>query len=162
MFAEDLKPREAAQEGYGAEDLAKIRPGIIYARIKLNAVTGPWADWVGFDFSAGALTGLFVAEGTMENPRWPVGDRAVVDFICGMLTAAGVQAALIRRAKEGGSSRVTCTLAQSTMFDMRLGFNDKAPMDHIADLGPEHQLQKPNLMTRMTPFGEYTRLCHTA
>jgi hypothetical protein len=24
--------------------------------------------------------------------------------------------------------------------------------------GPEHQIQRPNLVTRMTPFGEFTRL----
>lgn len=28
----------------------------------------------------------------------------------------------------------------------------------IAALGPEHQIQKPNLVTHMTPLGEFTRL----
>ena len=158
VFVENLRPHEAAQQGYGAEELAEIRPGIIYVRIKLNAVTGPWADWLGFDFIAGAFTGLLAAEGTMEQPRLPGGVNVVVDFLCGMLATAGVQAALIRRAKEGGSYRVTCTLAQATMFEMSLGLNDKAQLAQIADLGPEHQIQKPNLITRMTPFGEFTRL----
>lgn len=114
IFVENLRPQLAAREGYAAEDLAEVRPGIIYARIKLNTVTGPWANWVGFDLSTGAFTGVYTAEGSTEQPRLPGGVHVVVDFLCGMIVAAGVQAALIRRAKEGGSYRVTVTLAQAT------------------------------------------------
>jgi crotonobetainyl-CoA:carnitine CoA-transferase CaiB-like acyl-CoA transferase len=158
VFVENLRPGLAAQEGYAAEDLAVIRPGIIYLRIKLNTVTGPWAHWVGFDLSAGAFTGVYAAEGSMEQPRMPGGVNVVVDFLCGMLCAAGVQAALIRRANEGGSYRITVTLAQTTTFEMSLGLNDKAQLQAIEELGPEHQIQQPNLVTRKTPFGEFTRL----
>jgi crotonobetainyl-CoA:carnitine CoA-transferase CaiB-like acyl-CoA transferase len=158
IFVENLRPQLAAREGYGAEDLAAARPGIIYARIKLNTPVGPWANWVGFDLSAGAFTGIYSAEGSPEQPRYPGGVNVVVDFLCGMLTAAGVQAALIRRAKEGGSYRVTVTLAQTATFEMSLGLNDKAQLLDIESLGPEHQIQQPNLVTRMTPYGELTRL----
>ncbi|HEX6555405.1 MAG TPA: CoA transferase, partial [Ktedonobacteraceae bacterium] len=123
VFVENLRPQLAAREGYAAEDLAVVRPGLIYARIKLNTVEGPWANWVGFDLSAGAFTGLYAAEGSLEQPRLPGGVNVVVDFLCGMLTAAAVQAALIRRAKEGGSYRITVTLAQVTTFEMSLGLN---------------------------------------
>ena len=58
-----------------------------------------------------------------------------------MMCAAGVQAALIRRAKEGGSYRITVTLAQVTTFEMSLGLNDKAQLLDIGALGPEHQIQ---------------------
>jgi crotonobetainyl-CoA:carnitine CoA-transferase CaiB-like acyl-CoA transferase len=158
IFVENLRPQLAAREGYAAEDLAVVRPGIIYLRIKLNTMTGPWANWVGFDFSAGAFTGLYTAEGSTEQPRLPGGVNVVVDFLCGMIAAAGVQAALIRRAKEGGSYRITVTLAQATTFEMSLGLNNKAQLLDIEALGPEHQIQRPNLVTRMTPFGEFTRL----
>lgn len=104
IFVENLRPQLAAREGYAAEDLAEVRPGIIYARIKLNTVTGPWANWVGFDLSAGAFTGVYTAEGSTEQPRLPGGVNVVVDFLGGMIVAAGVQAALIRRAKEGAAT----------------------------------------------------------
>lgn len=158
IFVENLRPQEAAAEGYAAEDLAVARPGIIYVRLKLNTVTGPWANWVGFDVTAGAFMGLYTAEGSTEQPRLPGGVNVVVDFLCGMLAAAGAQAALIRRATEGGSYRVTVTLAQATTFEMSLGLNDKAQLLDVDALGPEHQIQRPNLVTRMTPFGEFTRL----
>src|SRR5262249_445847 len=47
IFVESLRPQLAAREGYAAEDLAAVRPGLIYARIKLNTPAGPWANWVG-------------------------------------------------------------------------------------------------------------------
>lgn len=158
IFVENLRPQLAAREGYAAEVLAEVRPGIIYARIKLNTVTGPWANWVGFDLSAGAFTGVYTAEGSTEQPRLPGGVNVVVDFLCGMIVVAGVQAALIRRAKEGGSYRVTVTLAQATTFEMSLGLNSKAQLLIIDELGPEHQIQRPNLVTSLTPFGEFTRI----
>jgi hypothetical protein len=84
--------------------------------------------------------------------------NVVCDFLSGMLTAAAIEAALIRRAREGGSYRVTVTLAQTTTFEMSLGLNDKADLAAIDTLGPDHQIQQPNLVTRNTPFGEFTRL----
>jgi crotonobetainyl-CoA:carnitine CoA-transferase CaiB-like acyl-CoA transferase len=158
VFVENLRPGLAAREGYSGEDLAEARPGIICARIKLNTVTGPWANWLGFDLNAGAFTGVYTAEGSKEQPRMPGGVHVVVDFLCGLMTAAGVQAALIRRAKEGGSYRVTVSLAQTTTFEMSLGLNDKALLLDIPALGPDHHVQQPNLVTRPTPFGELTRL----
>lgn len=158
IFVENLRPQLAGRQGYAAEDLAEVRPGIIYVRIKLNTVTGPWANWVGFDLSAGAFTGLYTAEGSKEQPRLPGGVNVVVDFLCGMLAAAGVQAALIRRAKEGGSYRVTVTLAQATTFEMSLGLNSKAQLLSIDELGAEHQIKQPNLVNSTTPFGEFTRI----
>jgi len=158
VFVENLRPQLAAREGYDADELAEIRPGLIYARIKLNPVIGPWANWLGFDLSAGAFTGLYTAEGSAEQPRLPGGVNVVCDFLSGMLTAAAVEAALIRRAREGGSYRVTVSLAQTTTFEMSLGLNDKAGLAAIDTLGPDHQIQRPNVVTRMTPFGEFTRL----
>jgi crotonobetainyl-CoA:carnitine CoA-transferase CaiB-like acyl-CoA transferase len=158
VFVENLRPQLAAREGYDAEELAEVRPGLVYARIKLNPPTGPWANWVGFDLSAGAFMGVYTAEGSVEQPRYPGGVNVVVDFLCGMLLTAGIQAALIRRITEGGSYRVTATLAGTTGFEMGLGLNEKAQLAALDSLGPEHQIQKPNLVTRMTPFGEFTRL----
>jgi crotonobetainyl-CoA:carnitine CoA-transferase CaiB-like acyl-CoA transferase len=158
VFVENLRPQLAADEGYAAEDLAEIRPGIIYVCIKLNTVKGPWSNWVGFDFTAGAFTGVYTAEGTPEQPRLPNGVGVLCDLLTGMLAAAGVQAALLRRAKEGGSYRVTVTLAQTVQFELSLGLNDKATLGNIAEMGPDHQIQQPNLVTGTTPFGEFTRL----
>ena len=38
-----------------------------------------------------------------------------------------------------------------------LGFNDKRVIENYENLGEEHQILEPNLVTGMTVFGEYTR-----
>jgi hypothetical protein len=45
-----------------------------------------------------------------------------------------------------------------TTFEMSLGLNDKVQLLDLEALGFEHQIQQPSLVTRMTPFGEFTRL----
>lgn len=61
-----------------------------------------------------------------------------------MIAAAGVQA-VVRRAAEGDSHGVTVTLAQASTFEMSLGLNAKAQLMDIDELGPEHQIARPNL-----------------
>jgi crotonobetainyl-CoA:carnitine CoA-transferase CaiB-like acyl-CoA transferase len=158
IFIENLRPGLAANEGYSAEELATYRPGIIYTTIKLNVPTGPWANWVGFDFNAGALAGLLTETGTRDHPAAPHGVNVVVDFLCGYMATMGTQAALIRRAKEGGSYKVTCTLSQTAMYMLSLGLVDKNTLLDLDNMGEEHQPIKPNLQTGQTPFGEFTRL----
>jgi hypothetical protein len=75
----------------------------------------------------------------------------------GYLGAIGVKAALLRRAKEGGSYSVRVTLSQCVQYMISLGFNDKREIEVLETLGEEHQIMKPNLVSGMTAFGEYTR-----
>ena len=158
IFIENLKPGLADNEGFSPEELATHRPGIIYTTIKLNTPTGPWANWVGFDFNAGALAGLLTQTGTPDHPAAPHDVNVVVDFLCGYMATMGTQAALIRRAKEGGSYKVTCTLTQTAMYMMSLGMVDKSTLLDLGSMGKEHQPLKPNLQTGPTPYGEFTRL----
>jgi crotonobetainyl-CoA:carnitine CoA-transferase CaiB-like acyl-CoA transferase len=148
----------AGKQGYSAEELMTFRPGLIYTSLKFNTPTGPWADWMGFDFNAGALTGLFTETGTPDQPGFPHAVNVVVDFLAGYLATLGTQAALLRRATEGGSYKVTVTLTQATMFEMSLGLVDKKMLIDLESLGEEHQPLKPNLVTGQTAYGEFTRL----
>ena len=158
IFVENLRPGLAAKQGYSAENLAEYRPGIIYVEVKLNQPTGPWADWMGFDFTAGALTGLLCELGTPDQPAVPHGVGVLCDFLTGYLGVIGAQAALTRRATEGGSYRVTVTLSQTIMFELALGLVDKNTLLDLENMGKEHQPLEPNLQTGKTAFGEFTRL----
>jgi crotonobetainyl-CoA:carnitine CoA-transferase CaiB-like acyl-CoA transferase len=126
--------------------------------VKLNTATGPWSDWMGFDFMAGALTGLFCELGTPDQPAVPHGVNVICDFLTGYLGTMGVQAALMRRATEGGSYRVTVTLSQTVMFELALGLVDKNTLLNLDSMGEEHQPLEPNLQTGQTAFGEFTRV----
>ena len=95
---------------------------------------------MGFDFMAGALTGLLTELGTSDQPAVPHGVNVICDFLTGYLGTLGVQSALMRRATEGGSYRVTVTLTQTVMFELALGLvynntlldllNKHAPVKH--------------------------------
>lgn len=158
VFVENLRPRLADQQGFSAETLAQYRPGIIYVRVKLNTPSGPWADWMGYDFTAAGLSGILCDIGSPDQPQLPHGVNVVCDFLTGYLGSIGVQAALLRRAVEGGSYRVTVTLSQTIMFEQALGLVENGVLLDLDNLGPEHQPIKPNLQTGQTAFGEFTRL----
>lgn len=157
VFVDNLRPGVADQEGYSADALAERKAGIIAVSVKLNTHRGPWSHWPGFDINAAAITGLATAEGTPDQPLPPQQVQVICDIMTGYLGAMGVKAALLRRAKEGGSYRVDVSLSQCCSYIMSLGLNDKDTIDNLENLGEEHQIVKPNLITGMTAFGELTK-----
>jgi crotonobetainyl-CoA:carnitine CoA-transferase CaiB-like acyl-CoA transferase len=157
IFVDNLRPGVADGEGYSAEALAERAPGTISVSVKMNQHEGPWSLWPGFDASAAAYCGIYTAEGTSDAPLMPQQVNVICDIMTGYLGAIGVKAALLRRAKEGGSYRVRISLAQCCDYIMSLGLNDKEVIDDLENLGEEHQIMKPELVTGMTAFGEFTR-----
>jgi crotonobetainyl-CoA:carnitine CoA-transferase CaiB-like acyl-CoA transferase len=157
VFVDNLRPGVADAEGYSHQALAERKPGIIAVSIKLNTHEGPWSLWPGFDVNAAGICGLYTAEGTPDQPSLPQQVNVICDIMTGYLGAIGVKAALLRRAKEGGSYSVRISLTQCVQFIMSLGLNDKKVIENLEDLGPEHQIMKPNLITGQTAFGEVTK-----
>jgi crotonobetainyl-CoA:carnitine CoA-transferase CaiB-like acyl-CoA transferase len=158
VFVQNLRPHLAARQGFSAGTLAEYRPGMIYVDISLNAPRGPWADWMGYDFIAAGLTGMFCDIGSADQPQMPHGVNVVCDFLTGYLASIGIQAALVRRAEEGGSYRISVNLSQTIMLEQAIGLVDSATLLKMHDLGDEHKPIKPNLQTGQTAFGEFTRL----
>lgn len=158
VFVQNLRPKMAAGLGFSAQTLAGFRPGIICVDLGLNVPKGPWADWMGYDFIGGGLTGMFCDIGSADQPRLPHDVNVVCDFLTGYLASIGVQAALLRRAREGGSYRVSVTLAQTIMLEQAIGFIDNDTLLKHDTLGELHQPLPPNLQSGQTPFGRFTRL----
>jgi len=155
IYIENLRPGRADGEGYSAEQLAAFRPGIIAASIKLNT-PGPYSKMPGFDFNAGAISGLFTECGTAESPAYPNAVNVICDILVGKMLSIGIQAALLRRAREGGSYSVNVSLAQGATWLMSLGLIPKTELLDIASMGPEHQPIKPNLISGKTAWGDTT------
>lgn len=158
VFVQNLRPHLAGRQGLSAGALARLHPGMIYVDLRLNAPNGPWADWMGFDFNAAGLTGLFCDIGSADQPQLPHDVNVVCDFLTGYLATIGVQAALLRRAREGGSYRVSVNLAQTIMLEQAIGFIDDETLMKHDQLGDEHKPIAPNVQTGQTAFGEFTRL----
>jgi crotonobetainyl-CoA:carnitine CoA-transferase CaiB-like acyl-CoA transferase len=157
VFVENLRAGVVDSEGYSAQALAERKPGTIYVSVKMNTHEGPWSLWPGYDASAAGICGLYTAEGTPDQPLLPQQVNVICDIMTGYLGAIGVKAALLRRAKEGGSYSVRVSLTQCVQYIMSLGLNDKRVIEDLENLGKEHQIMTPNLVTGMTAFGEYTR-----
>jgi crotonobetainyl-CoA:carnitine CoA-transferase CaiB-like acyl-CoA transferase len=154
VFVESYRTRKISNLGLSPEELAARRPGIVYASARCYSYDGPWANRAGFDMEALCVTGFTTEEGTPDRPAFPP-THVMNDYIAGYLGAAGIQAALIRRAKEGGSYHVRVNLARCAMWFMSLGkFDKNAP----AGTGKQHQILLPDTITAQTPYGELVRL----
>jgi hypothetical protein len=119
VFAQGYRAGALARRGFGPDELAKLRPGLIYVSINCYGHSGPWEARPGWEQLAQTVTGIVAAQGTPDRPqRMPV---AACDFTTGYLAALGTLVALGRRAREGGSYHVRASLCRSGMWFVRLG-----------------------------------------
>ncbi len=132
VFSQGYRPGILAGHGFGPEELAELRPGLIYLSISCFGSDGPFSHRAGWEQIGQAVTGI-CHEGSAEGPkRLPA---AACDYTTGYLGAYGVLLALARRAREGGSYHVRVSLCQSGMFIYRQGKLDGVPSG--ADVDPE-------------------------
>lgn len=156
VFFADRRPGFLEKVGLSAEEAAAARPGIVYATVNLHGGAGPWGQRVGFDQTAGAVSGIMSLEGGGPDQKPSVPPVPVVnDNILGWLAAAGTAEALRRRAVEGGSWRVDCSLTRTALWILSLGIFDLDYAIATAGRGPEHAFQAPELFTADTPLGHY-------
>jgi len=140
--------------GYSAERCAELRPGIIYNSITLHGRSGPWVNRVGFDQTAGCVGGVMTLEGSPEKPQLPM-ISVVNDYVMSWLNTAGIVAALMRRATEGGSYRVHVSLTRVSLWILELGIFDKEWAHETAGSAEQHLYLDPDGFTAKTPCGDY-------
>lgn len=128
--------RPGALDRYGASPahLATLRPGLVVVQISCYGSTGPWADRPGWEQLAQSTSGMSWVEGDLDRGGDPVLlPAAATDYTTGYLAAAGVLAALRRRATEGGSWLVRASLCQTAGWFAGAGLLD-GPV--VAAAGP--------------------------
>lgn len=118
VFSQGYRPGMIEGLGFSPEELAQVRPGIIYTSISCYGADGPFSHRAGWEQVAQTMTGL-CHEGSPERPR--LLPAAANDYTTGYLAAYGILLALARRATEGGSYHVRVSLCQSGMFIYRQG-----------------------------------------
>jgi hypothetical protein len=157
VFIEGFRGRAMEKLGFGVKEVATRRPGIIYMSVRCYSWDGPWSERPGFDMEALTVSGYTVAEaaGVLNRPSFPP-TMVLNDYIAGYLGAAGIIAALRRRAKEGGSYNVRISLTRAAMWIMSLGSfpntTDFNPHD------PEHRMIQPETIKGQTPYDEVHRV----
>ena len=122
MFVQGYHPGGLAALGFSPEELAALRPGLVYVSLSAYGHQGPWAERRGFDSLVQTTTGFNFAEaaaaGTSTPKALPV---QILDHASGYLMAFAAQLALIRQQREGGSWHVRVSLAQTAQWLRGLG-----------------------------------------
>ncbi len=111
VFVDGYRTGALARRGFGPEELARLRPGIIAVAVNCYGFEGPWAGRPGWEQLAQSVTGLALAHGGEATPG--LVPAAACDYTTGALAALGTGVALLRRAREGGSFRVRVSLSRT-------------------------------------------------
>ena len=137
VFSQGYRPGTLARRGLSPQDLAKLRPGIVYVSLSAFGRVGPWAHRRGFDTVVQTVSGITHRQGELfpgaePGPQfYPV---SAIDYLTGYLMAFGAMVALARRVREGGSWLVRASLAQTGRWLVDRG---QAPEDELRDVAEE-------------------------
>jgi hypothetical protein len=115
VFSQGYRPGTLGNCGLSPEELARLRPGLVYVSQCAFSHKGPWASRRGFDTVVQNVSGITTRQGQLfpgaePGPQfYPV---SAIDYLTGYLMAFGAMVALARRARQGGSWLVRISLAQ--------------------------------------------------
>jgi crotonobetainyl-CoA:carnitine CoA-transferase CaiB-like acyl-CoA transferase len=159
VFSQGYRPGALAGLGFSPDEVAALRPGIVYVSMSAFGTEGPWRDRRGYDSVVQSVSGFCDEVAVDGQPRFlPV---SALDYVTGYLAAFGAQVALARRAAEGGSYHVQLSLAQTgrylaglprTTREERAGCAAELPAARLAELLTETD----------TPFGRLRHLAPAA
>ena len=122
VFSQGYRLGTLARRGLSPEQLATLRPGIVYVSENCYGPLGPWAERPGWEQLGQAATGMSLREGQARPDGTPrLAPAAVNDYSTGYFGAYGAMMALARRATEGGSWHVQVSLSQTCMWYQALG-----------------------------------------
>jgi crotonobetainyl-CoA:carnitine CoA-transferase CaiB-like acyl-CoA transferase len=137
VFSQGYRPGTLGNRGLSPEELAALRPGLVYVSLCAFSHKGPWASRRGFDTVVQNVSGITTRQGEVfpgaePGPQfYPV---SAIDYLTGYLMAFGAMAALARRAREGGSWLVRISLAQTGRWLVSRG---EVPEDELKGVAKE-------------------------
>ncbi len=122
IFIQGYRPGAIAARGFGPQEAATLRPGIICVSLCAYGQKGPWSGRRGFDSLVQTASGFNDAEARSAGSDLPKPLPAqALDHATGYLMAFGAMTALARRAREGGSWHVQLSLARTGQWLRSLG-----------------------------------------
>jgi crotonobetainyl-CoA:carnitine CoA-transferase CaiB-like acyl-CoA transferase len=158
IVVQGYRPGAIAGFGFGPEEAAQIRPGIIYVSLSAYGREGPWRTRHGFDSLVQAASGFNAAEAEAFGAKEPKAlPCQAIDHATGHLMAFLAMTALRRRASEGGSWLVQASLAQTGYWVRRLG-----RIDGAACPDPTFEKIRDRLDEGVSGFGRLTSVRHGA
>src|SRR3954449_11461067 len=124
VMIESFRPGLIADFGLAPDDVREVNPGLVSCSVTAFGSTEAAAGLPGYDFLLQAMGGLMSVTGEAGGQPLKAG-TAVVDLVCGLLAANGIQAGLVERASTGRGrhievslmdSAITCLLNQGTAW----------------------------------------------
>ena len=159
IFVQGYRPGRISQYGFSPENVAAIKPGIIYVSLSAYGHDGPWSDRPGFDSLVQTASGINYAEAAAKGSDEPTAlPCQALDHASGYFMAAAAMATLALQAREGGSWHIRVSLARTGRWVQGLGqinngFDCLDPtQDDLLDL----------MEASSSGYGEMTAVRHTA
>lgn len=118
-FLQAYRPGALADRGFSAQELAKIRPGIICVDLSAYSHKGVWADRHGYDSLVQSATGIAAEQSESQSIQHLPAQS--LDYITGYLATFAIMEALRRRSIDGGSYLIRLSLAQTAHWFNNLG-----------------------------------------
>jgi len=114
VFLHNFSPGAVKRIGIDYEKIRTVNPRIIYAESSAFGSTGPYAERLGFDQIAQAISGAMEITGFEDSP--PVREHVpYVDFSTAALTAFGIASALFQRTLTGKGMKVETSLLKTAV-----------------------------------------------
>ena len=155
VFVQSYRPGALARYGLGPEDLAALRPGLVYVSLTAWSREGPWRHRRGFDTIVQSVSGIAHETGDGSVPKML--DFQPIDYISGALLAYGAMAALAKRTRAGGSWHVLVSLARTGQWIVDRGLLPKASVEGLATTLPAADTA-PLLIESASPMGRLQHL----
>jgi crotonobetainyl-CoA:carnitine CoA-transferase CaiB-like acyl-CoA transferase len=156
VFVDGYRSGALSARGWGPEELAALRPGIVHVSVNCYGHGGPWSGRRGWEQLAQMVSGLAIGQGSSERPEI-VPPGAPNDFLTGILAAYGVMVALERRSREGGSWRVEASLCQTASWIVRNGTLDPAAATGVGNCPVEETDGPLGRLRHLTPAARMGR-----
>jgi len=158
IFVQGYRPGAIRGNSFGPDELARLRPGVVYVSLCAYGHEGPWANRRGFDSLVQNANGINHAEAEAAGSAQPKPlPCQAIDHATGYLMAFGAMTALARRATQGGSWHVRVSLAQTGHWMRGLG-----RIDGLGALDPGFDDVRDRLEETDSGFGRLTTVRHSA
>jgi crotonobetainyl-CoA:carnitine CoA-transferase CaiB-like acyl-CoA transferase len=168
VVIENFRPGVLESWGLGWEDLRKLRPSLIMARVTAFGQTGPLRQGPGFAAIASAFGGTWYVNGPADRP--PSRPTPVYpDYLTGLFTAFGVMAALRHRDATGEGQWIDAALYESafrileyttTLYGRKAVVRERGGIQHAGWPGGAFRTADGHWIVITTPAQHlFDRLC---
>jgi CoA:oxalate CoA-transferase len=121
VVVENFRPGVMDRLGYGADQLARTHPHIVYASISGFGHTGPLKDLPGYDMVVQAMGGVMSLTGWPDQPPARVG-TSFGDLGAALFAVIGILAGLHKRTRDAQGTRVDIAMLDCQAALMETAF----------------------------------------